>query len=187
MAETNQRTLVQRADKKVFWGLKGDSTTTFTRMRGFTEISQSKNPKEYSRQYVDEYFEETDVTGYSPSISFAFDEYTNDPVIADIADIIDEEKTGEDAVREIVFVDFSKPAASGGFEAYKRSFAVVADSEGDSTDAYTYSGNLKVKTSRIKGTATIATPTNGDKDSVETVNFTAESTTTSTTSSTSSK
>ena len=56
-------------------------THLFTRMKGFTELSGSKNPTEYSRQYVDEIFESTDVTGYSPSWSFAFDDYTEDAVL----------------------------------------------------------------------------------------------------------
>lgn len=165
------RKLVERADKKAFYGLASGSTTTYTRMRGFTTFSQSKNPKEYSRQYIDESFEQSDVTGYSPSYSFSFDEYTNDAVLADIVDIINNEKTGTDAVRDIVIVDFSKPVEGGGFEATKRSFSIIADSEGDSTDAYTYSGNLKSKSGLTKGTATIATPASGDKDSVETVTF----------------
>ena len=168
----NERTLVKRADKKAFWGVPGEGSPTFTRMRGFTDFSGSKNPKEYSRQYVDESFEQTDVTGYSPSWSFGFDEYTNDPVLEDVVDIIDNEKVGNDAIREIVFVNFSKPVAAGGFEAVKRSFAVIADGEGGSTDAYTYSGNLKVKSSSVAGVATIETPAKGDSETVETVTFT---------------
>ena len=169
---TDERILVKRADKKAFWGVPGSgSSKTFTRMRGFTDFSGSKNPKEYSRQYVDEAFEQTDVTGYSPSWSFGFDEYTNDPVLTDVVDIIDNEKIGTDAVREIVFVNFSKPT-SNGFEAVKRSFSVIADSEGGGTDAYTYSGNLKVKSASIFGVATILTPDDGDVDNVETISFT---------------
>lgn len=170
------RTLVKRADKKAFWGVTTGSTTTFTRMKGFTELSGSKNPQEYSRHYVDESFEQTDVTGYSPSWSFGFDEYTNDEVLEDIVKIIDDEKLGTDAVRDIVFVNFSKPAESGKYEAIKRSFAVIADGEGDSTDAYTYSGNLKVKGSAIKGTASIATPESGTPETVETITFTVSAT-----------
>jgi hypothetical protein len=57
-------TMVQRADKVAYLGIKGTGDTfTYHRMKGFTEMSVSKNPKEYNRQYVDEAFEETDVTG----------------------------------------------------------------------------------------------------------------------------
>ena len=164
------RNLVKRSDKKAFYKLSGAEGEVFTRMKGFTELSGSKNPKEYTRQYIDESFETTDTVGYSHSISFAFDEFTNDEVLADIVDILDNELLGNDAHREIVMVNFSKPV-DGGFEAIKRTFAVVGDSEGGSTDAYTYSGNLKVVGSKIVGVATIKTPENGDSETVETVTF----------------
>ncbi len=163
-----ERELIKRADKKAFWGVPGEGEATFTRMRGFTELSGSKNPIEYSRQYVDEQFESTDVIGYSPSWSFAFDEFTNDAVLTDIVDILDGEKLGTDAQREIVFVDFSK-AVGGGFKAVKRTFAVIGDSEADGSEAYTYSGNLRVVGSRVDGVATIAD--GEDADSVQTITF----------------
>ena len=40
--------------------------------------------------------------------------------------------------------------------AVKRDFAVVADSEGDGTDAYTYSGTFRAKGEKVLGTATSA-------------------------------
>lgn len=167
------RNLVSRSDKKAFWGVVSSSSTTYTRMRGFTDFSGSKNPKEYSRQYVDEKHEQTDVVGYSPSWSFGFDEYTDDAVLQDIAQLMDNEVVGSDAVREIVFVDFSKPEGTSTitYPAVKRSFSVIGDSEGSGTDAYTYSGNLKVKSEAVTGTASIATPTGGTPDTVETITF----------------
>lgn len=165
--------LVKRADKKAFWGLVSDQTTTYTRMKGFTSISGSKNPKEYSRQYVDEAFEQTDVTGYSPSWELAFDEYLGDSVQEDIISILDGEKTGADAVREVVFVDFSSPPSEGKYPAVKRMFSVIGGSEGDGTDAYTYGCTLKCKSSIVKGEATIATPeTDATPENSETITFT---------------
>jgi len=149
------RTLVKRSDKVSFLGCVENGTETFNRMRGFTSLSGSKNPSEYSRQYVDEEFETTDVTGYSPSIDFAFDEYTEDEVHDELVTILDGEKTGTEARRNIVTVDFSKPVTGGGYEAVKREFAIIGDSEGDSTDAYTYSGTFRSTGSRIEGTATV--------------------------------
>lgn len=165
--------LIKRSDKKAFYGVPGEAgAAVFTRMRYFTEISISKNPVEYSRQYVDEAMERTDVVGYSPSMSFGFDDYTEDPVLVDIVSIINEEKLGTDAQRDIVMVDFTKKSGEG-YEAIKRTFAVIADAEGDGTEAYTYSGNLKVVSSIVKGIATIATPAEGgNSDNVETITFT---------------
>lgn len=165
--------LIKRSDKKTFYGVPEGDSVTYTRMKYFTDMSTSKNPKEYSRQYVDEPMERTDVVGYSPSISFAFDDYTDNAVLQDIVSIIDEEKLGTDAQREIVQVDFARPAEGGGYAAVKRTFSVIADSEGDGTEAYTYSGNLRVVGESVKGTATIATPASGTPDTVETITFTA--------------
>jgi len=147
--------LVKRNKKVMFYGILNAGTTLYHRMKGFTDSSISKNSKEYSRQYVDEDFEQTDVTGYSPSMSYAFDQYTENLVHDDIVSITDNEKMGADAVRSIINVDFTKSGlAANSFVAIKRDFAVIPDSEGDSTDAYTYSGNLKVKGEKVIGEIT---------------------------------
>ena len=51
----NKSTLVQRADKVAFY--KPKTGEKYFRMKGFTGLSISKNPKEYTRQYVDELFD----------------------------------------------------------------------------------------------------------------------------------
>ena len=164
--------MIKRSDKKAFYGIPSEGgTPIFTRMKYFTELSVEKNPKEYSRQYIDEAEERTDVVGYSPSMSYNFDDYAGDAVLEDIVRITDNELLGTDAQREIVQVDFSSPAENGGYVAIKRTFAVIADSEGDSTDAYTYSGTFKTVSKKVIGVATIATPEDGDSESVETITF----------------
>lgn len=149
------RKLVKRSDKVSFLGCLDGNTETFNRMRGFTSLSGSKNSIEYSRQYVDEEFETTDVVGFSPSMDFAFDQYTEDEAHTEMVEILDGEYTGTEARRNIVTVDFSQPVDGGGYKATKREYAIVGDSEGDSTDAYTYSGTFKSTGKRITGTATL--------------------------------
>ena len=153
------RKLVKRSDKVSFFGNMGTGTETFNRMRGFTTLNGSKNPSEYSRRYVDEEFETTDVTGYSPSIEFGFDQYSGDLVHDEMVDILDGEKTGTEARRNIVTVDFSQPISGqeGTYKATKREYAIIGDSDGDSMDAYTYSGTFRATGSRIEGTATLNT------------------------------
>ena len=149
------RKLVKRSDKVSFLGCLKDSNETFNRMRGFTTLSGSKNPTEYSRRYVDEEFETTDVTGYSPSLDFGFDQYIGDPVHEEMVGILDGEKLGTEARRNIVTVDFSQEAGEGSYKAVKREYAIIGDAEGDSMDAYTYSGTFKATGKRIVGTATV--------------------------------
>jgi len=118
--------LVLRADRKMFYGVKGStSEVTYTRMKGFTSLTESKNPIEYTRHYVDEPFETTDVTGMSSSYDFNFDMLDPNAVLTDMAKIIDGEELGTDAVRSFVSVDFNKPisGSQGAFEAVKRDYA----------------------------------------------------------------
>ena len=149
--------IVKRSDKIAFMDVGTSGAEDFQRMRKFTEISTSKNPKEYSRQYVDEESETTDVTGYSEEKSYAFDQYSENPVHEKIAKITDDELTGDDATVKVLVVDKSKVATSGGYEARVRSYAVVPDSDGDSTDAYTYSGSFHADGNIKTGTAEVST------------------------------
>jgi len=99
--------LVKRSAKVSF--IEGAVPGTCNRMKGFSSLSVSKNPKEYSRQYVDEDFETTDVTGYSPTIDFALDQILGDAAQKVIIDIIDAEAIGDAAMVTIVTVDMSSP------------------------------------------------------------------------------
>ena len=142
--------MVQRHKVVAFYGVptteNGTTTIVYHKMKKFTQFSKSENPIEYSRQYVDEPFQQTDVTGYSPSISYAFDKHTNLPVLKDIIDITDEELIGDDAVRSIVVLDLSAENP----KVYRRDYSVIPNSEGDNINVYTYSGTLKVHGEKIE-------------------------------------
>lgn len=155
MAENNTEKMVKRSDKVAFLNVGTSDAKDFQRMRKFTEISTSKNPTEYSRNYVDEDGEVTDVTGYAEEKSYAFDQYTNNSVHEKIAKITDDELTGEDATVEVLVVDKTS-ATDGNYDARLRKYAVIPDAEGDSTDAYTYSGSLKAKGTFEKVTVTLS-------------------------------
>lgn len=146
--------LVKRSRKVAFMDVSTTSIANFLRMTKFTEISKSKNPTEYSRSYVDEDGEVTDVTGYSEEISYNFDLHTGNLVHEKLVDITDNEKTGADALVRILQVDFTKPKGTG-YEARLRTYSVVPDAEGDSTDAYTYSGAFRKNSNMTIGTATM--------------------------------
>ena len=146
--------LVKRSRKVAFMDVSTTSIPNFLRMTKFTEISKSKNSAEYSRRYVDEDGESTDITGYSEEIAYAFDQHTDNPVHDKIVDITDNEKTDADALVKILQVDFTKPKGTG-FEARLRTYACVPDTEGDSTDAYTYSGAFRRNSNMTIGTATM--------------------------------
>lgn len=135
----NYANLVTRPKKLAFYQTPDG---IYRRMEGFTDLGYSQNPKEYSRQYVDEEFERTDIVGYAPSISYSFDRYTGNPVLEDIVKITENEYIGDLMKRKIVSVDL---AGSNSNNAKMRDYSVIPDSNGDSTDCLTYSGNFKTK------------------------------------------
>ena len=146
--------LVKRSRKVAFMNVSTTAIANFLRMTKFTEISKSKNPTEYSRTYVDEDGEVTDVAGYREEISYNFDLHVGNLVHQKIVDITDNEKTGADALVQILQVDFTKPVGDG-YEARLRTYSVVPDAEGDSTDAYTYSGAFRKNSNMTVGVATM--------------------------------
>ena len=132
MAEA-KKGLVTRDKKVAFMAVAGATDETYTRMTKFTEMSKSSNANEYSRKYVDQPGEDSDVTGYSPSYSYAFDQYVGNAVHDDI-------------VKMIIVVDFTQPGTTdGSYKAKKREYSVIPDSDGDDENTYTYSGDLKSK------------------------------------------
>lgn len=138
--------LVLRTGKVAFYLVPGNSA--YTRMEGFTSLSTSKNPTEYERQYVDEDFKRTDITGYNTATSYALDRYKKHPVTDDIINIHENELLGQDAVRSIIQVDMTTVQEHGGIytaQGKMRDYAVIPDADGDTTDCMTYSGNFKTR------------------------------------------
>ena len=161
--------LVKRNRKVAFLGVLNGETVAYQRMQHFTEMGKSSNPDEYSRKYVDEDGEVTDITGYAPSISYAFDQYEGNKVHQELITITDGEIVGTDAVRTILLVDFTRAGKTeGSYIAIKRDYAVVPDSDGDDENTYTYSGSFKSQGGKeevevtsnddFKETCTIVTP-----------------------------
>lgn len=150
----SEKMLVGRHKRVAFMDADG-SGKTFTRMTGFTSLSDGKNSTEYSRQYVDEASERSDVVGYAPAIDYEFDRYTNDPVHEKIAAITDDEILGTEAQVDIAVVDlFEQKTSETTCTARKRTWSVIPDTEGDGTDALIYKGSFKAAGEITKGTAT---------------------------------
>ena len=155
MSETEKK-IVRRSKRVAFMNTdKTGSTPKFERMTGFTTLTTSKNPTEYSRQYVDEDSERSDVVGYAPSIEFSYDRHTNTPVHDRLSEIHDKELLGNDAHVEIISVDlFTEEREGAGCVATKRTYSVIPDSDGDGTDALIYSGTFRAASEIEYGHAT---------------------------------
>lgn len=151
MSEAAVNTLVSRAQWQAYMECLSDNALHLIG-EGFTSLSESKNPKEYSRQYVHENSERTDVLGYSSSIAYSCDIYTNDPVISEIVEITDREIIGTAAQRNIISVNLWKQGKTDGtYEAFQRRYAIIPDTKGDGTEALIYSGNFKCVSPIVKG------------------------------------
>ena len=150
----SEKMLVGRHKRVAFMDANG-SGETFTRMTGFTSLSDGKNSTEYSRRYGDVASDSADVVGYAPAIDYEFDRYTNDPVHEKIAAITDDEILGTEAQVDIVVVDlFEQKTSETTCTARKRTWSVIPDTEGDGTDALIYKGSFKAAGEITKGTAT---------------------------------
>lgn len=148
---TYMNTAATGADPKV-WSLMGT---------GFTELELSMNPTEYSRQYVNESTERTDVIGYATAYSYNADIYTEEPPIVKIDDITSREKLGTDAKVEAVTVLLYRPVEdkAGEYEAFLRDFNVIPDAKGPGVEALTLSGELRAAGDQTEGTFNVATST----------------------------
>lgn len=146
--------LIKRAERLSFMDVGTDSEPKYERMTKFTTITGGKNPKEYSRQYVDMNTESSDVVGYAPAVEYSFDRHTDTPVHQKIADVTDDELLGADTYVDIVTVDIFTEDDAHRAIARKRTYSIVPDTEGDGTDALIYSGNFKAVSEIEKGYAT---------------------------------
>lgn len=64
----NDGKLIKRSKRVSFLNVGTTDEPQFIRMQGFSSMSESKSAKEYSRQYVDEDTERSDVVGYATQI-----------------------------------------------------------------------------------------------------------------------
>ena len=123
---------------------------------GFTDFSESKNSVEYTRTYVADNIERSDVTGYAPATSYSCDVYDDDPVVKKIVAITDGELMGDaTAVSIVQFNTFDETAPNSKiFKAVRRRWTVIPDGKagGAGTDALIYTGTLKAGGAMVSGT-----------------------------------
>lgn len=157
--------LIMRYQWAAYMGvLSGSSTQTETFNLigdGFTSFPEAKNPKEYTRKYINDKTERSDVIGYAPSIGYTCDMISDDPVVQEIAKITDGELVGNDTHRNVVSVNLWEPVGSTAntYKAFKRAYAIIPGNKGDGTDALIYSGTMKAVSDVVEGTFNTSTKT----------------------------
>lgn len=144
--------IIKRADLRSFMGITNGTTVEYQQIGlGFTNLSESKNPQEYSRKYIHEQTERTDVVGFAPAFAYSVDAHSGEPVCQEIMKITDNELLGSDSVRDIIAVNLWDGDDTTGYTAFKRSYSVIPDGRGDGTDALVYTGNMKANGDAVKG------------------------------------
>ena len=148
--------LVMRADLAHYMDTSATTTPSYSRIgEGFTDFTESKNAQEYTRQYIDEQTQTTDVVGYSPSIAYSADIYSDDPVCQKIVAITDGELIGEEAQVEIVTADESTISSTvTTCTGYKRTYSVIPDQKGSGVQQLVYTGTLRAVGDQVVGTWT---------------------------------
>lgn len=159
--------MIKRSEKLAFMQVTDGDTKTYKRMTGFTELSVSKNPKEYSRKYIDEDMERSAVVGYAPAISYKFDADPENAVHKVFFEVADKELLGKDTECSIVIADISAIKEDGSCPAVMRTFSIIPSGEGDDKDTYTCSGSLKAAGEKVFGSA-------ASDDAWQTLTFTTE-------------
>lgn len=124
---------------------------------GFTELSESKNPQEYSRKYVHDKSSRTDVTGFAPQYDYTADYIDGDAVVAEIAKVHDKELIGAAARRNIVSVNLWSDPTGKACDAKKRTYTIVPNQKASGTEALIYSGTMKAAGDFIEGSFNIET------------------------------
>jgi hypothetical protein len=141
-----------------------------TRMEGFKTLSENATPEEYSRKYVDRKSQTNDVVGYTTVLDFELDRFVGNAVHDDIVDLHEKKVVGVAARRNIYYVDFTQPSGDG-YKAFMVPCSVVMSNKGNTAEAMTYSGSFKEAGETVFGIAKIATPENGNCDTVQTITF----------------
>ncbi|MBR5870411.1 MAG: hypothetical protein IKZ09_05205 [Clostridia bacterium] len=118
---------------------------------GFTDFTENKNPKEYSRQYIHEAEERTDLVGFAPSVTYAFDVFDADAVQAALMEIMLSEATGDAAAVTVVTAFLHRQTANGRVEAIRREYTVCPAKIGSGTEALICSGTLKSRGDACRG------------------------------------
>lgn len=123
----------------------------FIKMKGFSTLDISGGTQAYVRKYFWRDEKNTDITGAQTKISYTFDRIKNNLVHDLLANLSDCSLTGEDALFDIVLVDFSKRQDEG-FKAILQRFAAVCSDLRPEDGFLDYTGKLISTGEKIVGT-----------------------------------
>lgn len=127
---------------------------------GFTEATESLNPKTKEKQYIHQKSASNDVTGYAPEMSFTAEYVKDDEACGFIAEIGRTRKTGGACVTDIINVNTWLPGKiDTEVLAYQQTIAIKVDNAGSgpSGESLALTGSFMYKGDPIKGSFNMST------------------------------
>ena len=120
---------------------------------GFRKLSQVKEPSEYTRRFVNESTDTTDIIKYNAEIAYEIDVFSDDPCVRRIVHITDGERRGQKARTDIITL-FTEDVVALPYvcKASKRRYAIVPDRIGDDISVLQTSGKMVALDEKIEGT-----------------------------------
>lgn len=119
-------------------------------LEGFSKLDFNPGVQSYIRQYFASCCKNTDVVGASPEILYTFDRMNNNPVHDILAEIADLGLKGRDAVKNVIFADFSRKSEEG-YPAIRQSFTVIGTDRRPESGFLDYSGKMIAAGEPVKG------------------------------------
>lgn len=113
----------------------------FVKMKGFSKLNILGGGEAYIRKYFGCDEKSTDVTGAHTKILYTFDRMKNNSVHDFLAELSDCSLTGDDALFDVILVDFSKQQDDG-FKAVLQKFAAVCLDKRPEDGFLDYNGQL---------------------------------------------
>jgi hypothetical protein len=129
--------------------------------KGFTELSDSLNPKTKEVTYIDD-FVDTINTGYQTSWGVSGDFYDNDPANEMLFDMSNRLVRGEDAIVYMLVAYMWKKSENQEnlYRGFRQECIWIPSASGGGTggDSVTYAGNLNARGDRLFGWIRVASP-----------------------------
>ena len=129
---------------------------------GFSDLTESLNPKTKDSHYIHQNSGTSSVIGYAPSFAFTAELDKADPVTTFVANIGRERKVGADCETDIINVyTWMNGATEGTLVAYRQHVAIKVDNSGSGAggDAMALTGSFMYKGDAVKGEFNPATNT----------------------------
>lgn len=152
-AETNSNDdndeIVQRYQEALYINIAPKAASPVWELfgTGATKADESFDAKTSDKRYINQVSSSQNVTGYTYSVEYEYDQIPSQKAIKFIDSVAKKEKVGSNAITDLVIVSMNlESAADKGYPSRKRRVAISPDGNKDSDGTMTGSGSLLGRT-----------------------------------------